>query len=85
MKNYFKFDNSSNISEKFRKYLEKQNCSDIMIDLSGVNIFDAMKFIVLSSSYHYQKYPSGKLKCHVGSDDIKDLALLFSAGNLEFV
>ena len=83
MKNCFKFDNSTNITEKFKKYIEKQNCSDIFIDLSGVNIFDAMKFIVLSSAYHFQKFPTGKLKCHVASDDVKTFVSSFCTANLE--
>lgn len=85
MKNYFKFDNSLNIAEKFKKYVDKCNSSDIVVDLSDLNVFDAMKFIVLSSAYHYQKYPTGKMKCRVASDDIKSFASSFCTSNLELV
>ena len=85
MKNIFKFDNSSNIAEKFKNYVEKQDCSEIVVDLSELNVFDAMKFIVLSSAYHYKKYPSGKMKCHVASGDIKNFASSFCTANLELV
>lgn len=85
MKNYFKFDNSSNIAEKFKNYLKKRNCSEIVVDFSELNVFDAMKFIVLSSAYHYQKYPAGKMKCLVASNDVKSFASSFCTTNLELV
>lgn len=85
MKNYFKFENSSNIAEKFKTYVQNRDCAEIVVDLSELNVFDAMKFIVLSSAYHYQKYPTGKMKCHVASEDIKNFASSFCTANLELV
>lgn len=85
MNSYFKVDNTSNIAEKFKKFIEKQKCADIVVDLSNINIFDALKFIVISSAYHYQKFPSGKLKCHVASEDVKTLVSSFCTPNLELV
>ncbi len=85
MKNCLKFNNCENIVEKFKKYIDKQSCADVLIDLSELNVFDAMKFLVISSAYHYQKFPSGKLKCHVSSEDIKDFASSFCTSNLELV
>ncbi len=77
--------NYNNLSQQFKNYVKKNNCPEIFVDLSNMNIIDAMKFILLSSAYHYSKYPSGKLKCHVASDEIKDYIKIFTTANLELV
>ncbi len=81
----FKFDNSADVVEKFRKFIEKNDCPKIEVDLSAVNIFEAVKFMVLSSTYHYQKYPQGKLRCRIQSDDVKNFVSAFMTNNLELV
>ena len=55
------------------------------MDLSDLNIFDTLKFMVLCSACHYKKYPEGKLKCYISSDDIKSFISTFTTGNLELV
>ena len=35
----FKFDNSTDVVEKFKKFIEKNDCPKIEVDLSAVNIF----------------------------------------------
>lgn len=69
----------------FKEYIDSNNIEDFALDLSGKNIFDSLKFLVLSSAYYYQKFPENKLKCIVKSDDIKTLAANFEVNNLEFV
>lgn len=81
----FKFDNSANSLDKFKKFIKSHDCPELTLNLSSLNIFDATKFVLLSSAYHYQKYPSGKIKYQVESDDIKNLILDFAGTNLEFV
>lgn len=87
MKRYqdFKFDNSTDVVEKFKSFIEKNVCPKIEVDLSAVNIFEAVKFIVLSSTYHYQKYPQGKMRCRIQSDDVKNFVSAFMTNNLELV
>ncbi len=81
----FKFTNSPGDLEKFKKYLKKNDCPEITVDLSTLSFFETVKFVILSSAYHYQKYPSGKFKCHVASTDIKSLILNYAVTNLELV
>ena len=87
MKQYqnFKCDNSINTLDKFKKFIKNHDCPDLTLNLSSLNILDAVKFVLLSSAYHYQKYPSGKIRYQVGSDDTKNLILDFAGTNLEFV
>lgn len=69
----------------FKSYLKTSSKDDFQLDLSEMNIFDCLKFIVTSSVYFSQKYPTRKLRCHVISDDIKELVSNFKVENLEFV
>ena len=69
----------------FKDYINSGCCEDFAIDMSNRNIFESLKFIVLSSAYYYQKHPENKLKCVVDSEDIKTLASSLEIKNLEFV
>lgn len=80
MKNLY----AENIIE-FQKYLAEMQDDAFALDLTSMNIFDSLKFMVLSSTYFYQKFPEGKLKCKVQSDDVKSLLSAFDVRNLEFV
>lgn len=81
----FKYISSITSIDKFKKFVQSHDCPELTLNLSSLNIFDAVRFVLLSSAYHYQKYPSGKLKYQVESDDIKSLVLDFASTNLEFV
>lgn len=72
-------------SNTFKSYLKTSAKNDFLLDLSEMNIFDCLKFIVTSSVYFSQKYPKMKLKCHVISEDTKELISKFKVENLEFV
>ncbi len=77
--------NSQQILENIQKYINKFDCPEMTLDLSKLNILDAAKVMVLSSAYHYKKYPEGKLKCRVQSDNVKNFVSGFSTVNLEVV
>ncbi len=79
----YKFDNSANMMDKFKRYIKTHECPEVTLDLSALNVLDAVKYALLSSAYHYGKYPSGKLKYHVPSEEIKNIISNFSMNNLE--
>lgn len=70
---------------RIKNYVNKFDCPEIILDLTKLNILEATKVIVLSSTYHYKKYPSGKIKCKVQSDNIKNLVSAFVTDNLEVI
>ena len=72
-----------NISD-FKKYIDSSKKTDFSLDITGMNIFDGLKFTVLSSEYFYRKHPAEKLKCKI-SNDMKSLISSFNVSNLEFV
>ncbi len=80
--------NSSNPNlavKEVRKILSKSEISDFAIDLSGMNILDAVKVLVLTSSYLYKKQPEEKLKFKFSSGDINNIISVLALKNLEFV
>ena len=80
-----RLDSSKKAIDRFKRYIKKYNCPHITVDLSELNIIDAAKVVVLSSTYHYQQYPKGKLRCRVNSPDIKNFVSNFSVNNLEII
>ncbi len=80
-----KINNFTNAIDEIKEYLSSGAQREISLDLSSLNIFDAAKILVLSSAYHYGKYPDGKIKCHCNSDTIKSLIADISTSNLELV
>lgn len=74
-----------NDSSEFKTYLDNADSNDFALDTTSMNIFESLKFMVLSSAYFYQKYPEEKLKCKIKSNDIKALMSSFRIENLEFV
>ncbi|MDR1326868.1 MAG: hypothetical protein LBJ74_00520, partial [Heliobacteriaceae bacterium] len=81
----FKFDNTQKTINKFKQHIKNHNCPVVTLDFSGLDIFEAVKAIVLSSAYHYGRYPQGKVRCCVPSDDVRNLVSNFSVRNLEFI
>lgn len=77
--------NSQQILDSIKKYINNFDCPEMALDLTGLNILEAAKVMMLSSAYHYKKYPEGKLKCRVESDSVKGLISSFNVGNLEVI
>lgn len=81
----FSCGNSEKILDNVKNYINKFDCPEMTLDLTELNILDATKVMVLSSAYHYQKYPEGKVKCRVQSDNVKKLVAVFVTENLEVI
>ena len=76
---------TNNGIEDFKSFVKAHNCEFITVDLSDLNVFEAMKFAVLASVYHFQEYPSGMLSFKNKSTDINNLISDFSLNNMEFI
>ena len=44
---------TNNGIEDFKSFVKTHNCEFITVDLSDLNVFEAMKFAVLASVYHF--------------------------------
>ena len=71
--------------QEIKKHLKKSEIREIELDLSSMNILDAVKVLVLTSSYLYKKSPEEKLKFRFVSSDIENILSSFSLTNLEMV
>ncbi len=76
-------ENSKKMLDDIKKYINKYECPKISLDLTKLNILDAARIMVLSSAYHYKKYPNGKITCRVQSDNVKNFISGLTTENLE--
>ena len=67
------------------RLLRKSELDKIELDLSAMNLIDAVKVLVLTSSFLCENSPDEKLKFRFVSADIENLLSSFSLTNLEFV
>lgn len=80
----YKITDTQDLIDKFKEFINKYDCPEIVMDLSYMNLLDAAKVMILSSTYHFQKYPYGKVKCKVQTKNIKNAVPLLP-NNLELV
>lgn len=66
-----------------KHYIYTHDCKKLNIDISGLNLIDAMKVCVLSSTYHFAKYPDGKIRWFVKDERIKEQICLLKLDNTE--
>lgn len=65
-----------------KDYISRNNCKNLSIDISSLNMIDAIKVCVLSSTFHFAKYPDGKIKWLVRDENIKTQIELLSLDNI---
>ncbi len=66
-----------------KDYITRNNCKFLSIDASGLNMIDALKVCVLSSTFHYAKYCDGKIKWFVRDENTKTQIELLRLDNTE--
>ncbi len=67
-----------------KDFISRYDCPNLSIDVSGLNMMDALKVCVLSSTYHYAKYcKSGKVKWFVKDSLIKEQIEMLKLDNVE--
>ena len=72
-------------ANEIKKILKKAEIQDLELDLSAMNVLDAVKVLVLTSSYLYKNLPEEKLRFRFVSSDIKNILSSFSLKNMEMV
>lgn len=76
----------SNIFEAINEakdYISRNDCRYLSIDIAGLNLIDALKVCVLSSTFHFAKYSGGKIKWIVKDNLIKEQIELLKLDNVE--
>ena len=67
-----------------KTHIKLSNCDNMTVDISSLNIMDACLISSLCSAEHYIKYPDGKIKWIVNSEDIENYTSETSLGNTVF-
>jgi len=85
---HFKVGNyKENITEavnEAKDYITRNDCKNLCIDASSLNLIDALKVCVLSSTYHYAKYCSeGKIRWYVKDSLTKEQIEMLKLDNVE--
>lgn len=66
-----------------KDYITRNECKNLSIDASGLNMIDALKVCVLASTFHFAKYCDGKIKWFVRDNNIKEQIELLRLDNTE--
>ncbi len=70
---------------RIKKRIASNECPRLDLNLSDLTLMDAIHVLTLTSTYHFNKYPKGKLKCQVRNNAVKNVLANFNLKNLELV
>lgn len=71
--------------ENVKTFITENECPDLSIDLSHLNLMDASKATVLCSTYHWAKYPEGEVHLKTNSEHLKSLVTPLCLGNVSLI
>jgi len=71
--------------ESMKQYILENDCPNLSMDVSHLNIIDASKVTILCSTYHWSKYPKGKISWLISSPEIKELIKPLNLGNINLI
>lgn len=66
-------------------YIENNDCKEISVDISSINIIDASYISTICSTNHFIKYPDGKISWKIKSSEIINFNNDFNLGNCEYI
>lgn len=78
-------DDMIDLVESIKNYIHENDCPNLSMDVSHLNIIDASKVTILCSTYHWAKYPNGEISWKISSDEIKDLVNPLNLGNIRLI
>ena len=70
---------------KIKKKINGTDCPRLNIDLCNFSLIEAAKVLTVTSTYHFNKYPKGKMKCTVRDQQTKNVLSGFNLKNLELI
>lgn len=72
----------NNIVDRIKHYISENDCPNLSMDISHLNIIDASKVTVLCSTHHWAKYPNGEISWKISSPEVKELVGPLNLGNI---
>lgn len=77
--------NTTKLVEDIKNYILEHDCPNLSMDVSKLNIIDASKVTIVCSTYHWAKYPKGKISWKINSNEIKELIKPLNLGNIRLI
>lgn len=68
-----------------KDYILNNECQFLRIDISELNMIDTTKICVLCSTFHFAKYPKGKITWYVKDEITKSLVRRLKLTNTEIL
>ena len=57
----FYFTHLGELVERIKTFIHRNRCKELEADISLLNLIDASKTALLCSTYHFAKYPDGRI------------------------
>lgn len=70
---------------RIKRKINESECPRLDLNVSEFSLLEAAKVLTMASTYHFNKYPKGKLKCQVRDLQMKKVLSGFNLRNLELV
>ena len=77
--------NTISLVESIKDYIHENHCPNLSMDVSHLNIIEASKVTIICSTYHWAKYPKGKISWKIASNEIKELVKPLNLGNIKLI
>jgi len=81
----YRHHNALSLVETIKKYILAHDCPSMSMDISHLNIIDASKVTILCSTYHYAKYPHGRVTWKINSSEVHNIIKPLNLGNIRLV
>ena len=59
------------LAEEIKRFISNEGYNNIVLDLTGLNLFDGIKVGVLAATYHFIKFINGKIYLVVNNVQVK--------------
>lgn len=73
------------LAESIKDYIKDNDCPALSMDVSHLNLMDASKVTIVCSTYHWAKYPNGKISWKISTPALKELIKPLCLGNIKLI
>ncbi len=79
----FPFSQVNEVIERIKGFINKHKCDEFEADISLLNLIDAARTAILCSTYHFSKYPQGRIYWDLRDEQTKELIKPMQLTNME--
>lgn len=79
----FNFFRINEVADTIKNFINKNKCSELEADISLLNLIDASKTALLCSTYHFSKFPEGRIYWDLRDEQTVKLIAPMKLKNME--